>query len=165
MERALIKEINKNYVEATKSYEDEIADNITSILPDSYINLAFLYWSFAFDYFGFDIPNNIPENYSIIGYDRYQIVLDLGLSKYPNNLELIFWKKYFQHIINGDDFSFKNCKELLEKYGDNESIVPYFFLYLFDKEKYKEKKNDLLIACYKTPTAKNNYIKSIIENR
>ncbi len=162
MESTLIKEINREYVEAVKCYEDEIANKEPSILPDSYINLAFLYWSFAFDYFGFDIPNNIPDDYSIIGGNRYQIILDLGLHNYPNNLELNFWKKYFQHIIFGEEFSNKDCEHLVEKYGDSESIVPYFFLYLFEKEKYIGRRNELLDICIKYPTAKNNYIKSII---
>jgi hypothetical protein len=162
MEKALIKEINGEYVEAVKCYENELANNESSISPNSYINLAFLYWSFAFDYFGFDIPNNIPDDYSIIGGNRYQIILDLGLKNYPNNLELIFWNKYFQHIIFGEEFSKSNCKQLIDKYGDSESIVPYFFLYLFEKEKYIEKRNELLDTCIKYPTAKNNYIKSII---
>ena len=162
MESALIKEINREYIEAVKCYEDEIVNKEVSILPENYINLAFLYWSLAFDYFGFNIPNNISDDYSIIGGNRYKIILGLGLHNYPNNLELNFWKRYFQHIIFGEEFSEKDCKQLLEKYGDSESIVPYFFLYLFDKEKYKEKRVELLDECKKYPTAKNIYIKSII---
>lgn len=160
METALIKDMGRNYIEAVKSYEDEIADNST---PDSYINLAFLYWSFAFELFEFNNPNNITEDYSVIGGNRYKIILDLGLSNYPSNLELHFWEKYFQHIIFSDEFSEKDCQKLLKEYGDSGSIVPYFFLYLFDKEKYKQKRNELLDICNEYPTAKNIYIKSIIE--
>ena len=160
MEVALKKEINREYLEATKCYEDEIANNKTPILPNSYINLAFLYWSFAFE---FSIPEDISEDHSILGGNRYQIILDLGLNNYPKNVELHFWKKYFQHIIYGDEFSEKDCQKLLEEYGDGESIVPYFFLYLFDKEKYREKRNELLDRCDENLTAKNIYIKSIIE--
>lgn len=163
MESALIKDIDGNYIEAVKSYEDEIACDFNSILPDSYINLAFLYWSFAFELFEFNIPNKINEEYSTIGGNRYKIILDLGLIKYPNNVELYFWKKYFQQIIYGEEFSEKDCQKLLKEYGDSDSIVPYFFLYLFDKEKYKEKRNELLDRCNEHPTAKNIYIKSIIE--
>lgn len=56
MELALIKEINREYIQAVKYYEEEIANNQLSSLPDNYINLSFHYWSFAFDFFGFDIP-------------------------------------------------------------------------------------------------------------
>lgn len=79
-------------------------------------------------------------------------------------MELNFWKRYFQHIIFGEEFSENDCKQLIEKYDDSESIVPFFFLYLFDSEKYKKVRNDLLDKCNKYPTAKNNYIKSVIAN-
>jgi len=159
MDLALIEEINKDYIKAVKYYEEEIKNK--KVLPATYINLAFLYWSFAFDYFGFDIPNNIPDDYSIIGGNRYSIILELGLKQYPNNAELNFWKRYFQHIIFSEDFSNKDCKELLEKYKDG-SLAPYFFLYLFDKEKYREKMIELMDEINNCPTAKNLYIKSII---
>lgn len=158
----LIKEINKEYIEAVRCYESEIKNNNASVLPDDYINLAFLYWSFAFELFEFNIPNSIKDDYSIIGGNSFQNILYLGLSKYPNNTELHFWREYFQHIIYGKGFSENDCKKLIEKYGDNESNVPYFFLYLFNKEKYEEKRNELIDVCNKQPTAKNIYIKSII---
>jgi hypothetical protein len=164
MESAIKKEINKEYIEAVKYYEDEIVNNEPSILPDSYINLAFLYWSFAFELFEFNIPNEIAVEYSNIGGTRYKDILDKGLIKYPNNLELHFWKRYFQHIIYGEEFSEQDCKQLFEMYGDNESVVPYFFLYLFDKDKYKERRIQLINKCNECPTAKNIYIKSIIVN-
>ena len=163
MEEALIKEINKEYIEAVKCYENEIAKNDFSVLPDNYINLAFLYWSFAFELFEFNIPNEIIAEYSIVGGNKYQKILDLGLNYYPNNVELNFWRKYFQHIIYGEDFSKNDCRQLLAKYGDKESKVPYFFLYLFDKERYIKQRNELLNSCDKMPTAKNIYIKSIIK--
>nr|WP_294860048.1 hypothetical protein [uncultured Fluviicola sp.] len=163
MNLALVKEINKQYIEAVKCYESEIADN-PLISADEYINLAFLYWSFAFELFEFDLPNNIMNDYSVIGGNRYQEILNLGLDKFPNNIELHFWKRYFQHIIYGEDFSENDCKELLEKFGVEETIVPYFFLHQFDKEKYREKISDLLTICNTIPTAKNLYIESIVKN-
>ena len=158
MEIALIKEIKKEYLEATKCYENEIENYSSDVLPDSFINLAFIYWCFAFE---FSVPEDIPKDYSIIGGNRYQKVLELGLSYYPDNTELHFWKKYFQNIIYGEEFSEKDCKLLVQKYGD--SIVPYFFLYLFDKNKYEKQRNELIIDANKLPTAKNIYIKSLIE--
>lgn len=158
MKSALIREINREYLEAVNCYEYEIADNEMSGSSNSYINLAFLYWSFAFE---FSIPEDIPEDYSIIGGNRYQIILKLGLKHYPQNAELHFWKEYFQHIIYGEDFSKQDCENLLEKYNDN-NLVPYFFLYLFDKEKYREKMAELMLEINVCPIAKNLYIKSIV---
>lgn len=162
MRVALKKDVDKDYIAAVKFYEYEIEHEKLSVLPDSYINLAFLYWSFAFELFEFIVPNDIMESYSIIGGNRYQVILDLGLSKYPNNVELNFWDKYFHHIIYGEKFSEKDCQSLIDKFDDSESIVPYFFLFLFDKEKNAEMIKKLLDNCNEYPTAKNIYIKSII---
>jgi len=160
MRIAFIKEINHEYVEAVKCYEVEIDHEMAT--PECYINLAFIYWSFAFLKFEFTIPNRIPEEWSITGGNRYPKILRSGLKNYPYNCELHFWKRYFSEIIYGNEFSEKDCQELIEKYGDNKSNVPYFFLYLFDKEKYQGKRDDLINECNKHPTAKNLYIKSII---
>lgn len=161
MKLSIIAEVNKDYLEAVKLYEKEIEEDHPPTV-DSYINLAFIYWCFAFELFEFNIPNNILDEWSVIGGKRYSNILEMGLSNYPRNIELNFWKKYFSHISFGERFSDNDCRELLDEYGDTESIVPYFFLYLFDKEKYTQKKNDLIEECNKVPTAKNLYIKSII---
>lgn len=79
---------------------------------------------------------------SSIGGKRYLEILELGLANYQNSVELNFWKMYFPHIVYSKEFSKEDCKQLIDKYGDDESLVPYFYLYLFDKEKYtKEKKH------------------------
>lgn len=165
MESGLKKDIEKKYIDAVIAYENEISNNSNQILVDNYINLAFLYWSFAFELFEFNIPNNINEDYSIIGGNRYKIILDQGLNNYPKNLELNFWKKYFQHIIYGDKFTENDCERLLIDFSESQSIVPYFFLYLHNKDKYTEIKKVLLDKCNNCLTAKNIYIISIISNR
>ncbi|MEO5906477.1 MAG: hypothetical protein ABIQ11_07115 [Saprospiraceae bacterium] len=159
---AIIKEINKEYLEAVKYYEDEINNRSLSASLESYINLAFLYWCFAFELFEFNLPNNISEDWSSIGGKRYSKVLELGLNNYPNSVELNFWKRYFSHISFGEEFSAQDCRQLIEKYGNTKSKVPYFFLYLFEKDKYKEEKVELIDECNKEPTAKNLYIKSVL---
>jgi len=162
MSVALIKEVNKQYLEATECYEDEINNNLYASV-DNYINLAFIYWSFAFDFFGFFIPNNIPEDYSIIGGNRYQKILELGLKKYPNNVELHFWERYFSHIIFGEEFSDSDCLHLIKKYGE-QNYVPYFFLYLLNEIQYKKQRDELMKEIEKMATAKNIYIKSILSS-
>ncbi|MGN7787361.1 hypothetical protein ACTJIJ_22695 [Niabella sp. 22666] len=162
MNTAIIKEINKEYIEAVELYEKDIKN---SAFLESYINLAFLYWCFAFELFEFNIPNSISENWSAIGGNRYSKILELGLNHYPDSIELNFWQKYFSHISFGEEFSENDCKQLIEKYGDDESIVPYFYLYLFDKKKYEVEKNKLLVEYSKQPTAKNIYIRSILEGK
>lgn len=73
-----------------------------------------------------------------------------------------FWFGKMALKVGTQDFTKEDCEKIIENYGDTESIVPYFFLYLFDKEKYREKREKLLKQCEVLPTAKNRYIKSII---
>jgi hypothetical protein len=162
MNTAISKEINKEYIEAVELYENDIKN---SGCLESYINLAFVYWSFAFEMFEFSMPNNISENWSVIGGNRYPKILELGLNNYPNSIELNFWEKYFSHISFGEEFSESDCKQLIEMYKDNESSVPFFYLYLFDKKNYEARKNKLLDECNKLPTVKNIYIRSILEGK
>lgn len=162
MKSAIYKDINHDYLEAVKSYENEINSETGGALDD-YTNLSFLYWSFAFQQFEFNIPNNIPGEWSIIGAERYQVVLQLGFERYHDSIELHFWKRYYQHIIYGEDFSSDDCKRLLETHNQGDSKVPYFFLYLFDEDRYINEINALLVECENIPTAKNLYIKSMIE--
>src|SRR5206468_8692656 len=104
MMEAIIKDRAKDYVNAVVCYEQEIQTNKDSSPVELYINLAFLYWEFAFEKFEFNIPNKIPGSLSILGGNRYQHIIDEGLSRFPNNLELHFWNKYFKHISYGEDF-------------------------------------------------------------
>ena len=59
MEIAIIYDIKKEYIKAVEAYTTLIRNNDT--IPDYYINLSFLYWSFAFELYEFITPNNIPE--------------------------------------------------------------------------------------------------------
>ena len=161
MKEAINNEIKKKYIKAVEGYENEIGNQTSDIAPDSFINLAFLYWCFAFELFEFDIPNNISKYWSNIGGYRFSIILKLGLTKYPHNVELHFWEKYFSHISLGKEFTERDCLELIKNY-EGKSLTPYFFLYQFDKEKYKKERNKLLREAEKMPTAKYIYIKSLI---
>jgi len=162
MEEAIINEINKQYIKAVECYEYEIENHKSIISPDSFINLAFLYWCFAFELFEFVIPNDISEYWSNKGGNRFLKILDFGLERFPNNLELHFWKKYFLYIAYGKEFTENDCMNLIEKYNKEASAVPYFFLYQFDKIKYKKERDDLMNELEALPTAKNLYIKSLV---
>ncbi|MBB6239874.1 hypothetical protein HDC90_004536 [Pedobacter sp. AK013] len=163
MNKAIIKDIEKKYIEAVKCYEEEINGNSH---PDinCFINLAFLYWSFATEQIEFNEPNKIPEEWSLIGGENFLPTLDKGLENYPGNLELIFWKQYLSYRLYMTDFSENDCKSLIKQYGNENSLVPYFFLYLFDEKSHSEKINELRKICKGLPTAKNIYISSFIEN-
>jgi hypothetical protein len=156
---AIEKDIDKQYNDAAVYYQESINENELNV--DVYLNLAFLYWNFQ-DY-GFFTYYNISEELAEIGYKKYPEILKKGLEVFPNNLELHFWDKYFSHILYGEDFTKENCLTLINEYNENESLVPYFFLFLFDKVKYKKERDELLEIANDTPTAKNLYVKSILE--
>lgn len=160
MNKAVKEEINKRYLKAIEIYEDELKSSNSSL--ESFINLSFIYWASAFELFEFDLPNNIPDDISIIGGNRYPIILELGLNYYPDSIELNFWQKYFAHISYGNSFTAIECQSIIDRNKKDVSKVPYFFMYLFDKQKFKNQTYELMLEINEYPTAKNLYIKSIL---
>lgn len=134
-------------------YEEKIHSNSDNI--NDFINLSFIYWAVAS---GEIIVNN---ELSLIGYHKYNKILDKGLIVYPNSRELHFWKKYFPNRLSGDVFSFNDCNRIINDFKDeNEenNLVPFFFLNFFDQIKYENKINLLRKICLKKLTLKNKYI-------
>lgn len=163
MTTAISKDINMEYLEAVNYYESEIK-NQEIVSVKSFANLAFLYWAFASQQIEFNDVYNIPDEWSTIGGESFLKVIGKGLDKYPDSLELNFWKHYFPYRLSMTEFSEKDCISLLTEYGEDESLIPYFFLHLFNKELYRDKVTLLLENCKAEPTAKNNYIQSFIKN-
>lgn len=159
--KAIDKDIRKDYLGAVAQYEIEIKDSEHSSV-ENFANLAFLYWAFAAEQIEFNQPNNIPDQWSEIGGNRFSVILDKGLNKHPNSLELNFWKLYFPYRLFMFNLSENDCIDLLRQYQDDITLVPYFFLSLFDKEKYRNEIERLRETCNNNPTAKNIYIRSFI---
>jgi len=159
METAIIYDINRAYIQAARAYETLIRNE--GAIADYYINLSFLYWSFAFEWYEFAIPNNIPEYWVKRGGDEFLKVLDLGIEKYSKDIELRFWKRYFLHVSYAEDFTEEACLDLFDLYGDKNKI-PYFFLYQYDPIKYEKQRDELLEIIKEKKTAKNLYIESLL---
>jgi len=159
---AVSQDIAKNYDEAIKSYEDAIRDN-ENIHTDAFTNLAFIYWSLANEP-PFAFEPGISEKWSIIAGERFPIILEMGILRQPDTVELIFWKRYFAHIVLGEDFTPEECKAIVQGHSTGESRVPYFFLWLFDKKSYIGERVALLRRCEEERTTKNRYIISILSN-
>ncbi|PKL84569.1 MAG: hypothetical protein CVV22_12400 [Ignavibacteriae bacterium HGW-Ignavibacteriae-1] len=162
MNFALKKDIEEDYIEAVKLYEDKIL-NSSDAIEDDYINLAFLYWVFAADY-GFYSYYNIPEELRAKGEKEYPKIIKAALNKFPNSLEIKFWERYFPHRHLYNEFTQEEIETMIAGHKGDDSLIPYFYLYLFDSQKYKEERDKLLKVCEETPNAKFKYIKSIIEN-
>ena len=162
MNKALEKEINEDFIEAVKLYEDKII-NCSDATEDDYINLAFLYWQFAADY-GFRYYYSIPNELRDKGSKEYPRLIKEAIKKFPNSLELKFWERYFPHRHYYDEFTQEEIEKMITEHNGDDSLIPYFYLYLFDSKKYKKERDKLLEICEEIPNAKFKYIKAIIEN-
>lgn len=157
-ELALKEDINGNGIQASIHYELEIVNNPCASI-ETYSNLAFIYWQFAAEY---SVVGEIelPKDWREIGAVRYPRVLEKGLLQHPRSLELHFWRSYFPYRHYFEEFTQMQCVRLIEEFGDDGSLVPYFFLYLFDEKRYAKEKYELIKKCKTKPTAKNLYILS-----
>lgn len=161
LKKAIDLDVKEDYEHAIELYERIIQSDLHEI--DAYINLSFLYWEIACE-FPFRNEYNISNETFDISYKRYNEVLNIAINIFPNNAELHFWKAYFPHIILGEELPKDEVLHIISTY-EKTNLVPYFFLYLFHKERYKEERQLLLKECEILPTAKNLYIKSIIGPR
>ena len=93
-EIAVWQDINGNYFKAIDLYEQLIDKGLA--LVDVFSNLSFIYWEFAAD-FGFRSTNNISDEWKEIGSNKYKEIIEKGLSKDPESVELHFLLKYFRH--------------------------------------------------------------------
>ena len=87
--------------------------------------------------------------------------MDLGIEKYPKDIELHFWRKYFLHISYAEDFTEEECVNLFNLYG-HKNKIPYFFLYQYDNIRYKKQRDELLESIKGKETAKNLYVESLL---
>ena len=81
--------------------------------------------------------------------------------KYPKDIELHFWRKYFLHISYAEDFTEEECVNLFNLYG-HKNKIPYFFLYQCDNIRYKKQRDELLQIIKGKETAKNLYVESLL---
>ncbi len=163
IENALELEYYRDYAGAVSVYKKIIGNTHPPV--DAFINLAFLYWSIVNDRL-FDTLTKKEYGVSaelILASDKmYEFIINLGLQEYPKNIELAFWKLYFSEISYGKDVTEDDYKSLLTHYH-NDSLIPYLVLAAYDKTKYRNELSILREKCSNHPTAKNLYIKAVIE--
>jgi len=155
---AIQEDIDVNYFAAIDIYEQLIDLNVATLSVFS--NLSFIYWRFA-AHVGFRSSHNISDEWIERGDINYKIVINKGLEKYPESVELRFLSKYFLHRLGIIDFSRQECEEIIRSYR-LKSLLPYFYLYLFDDAEFKQQRDLLLKECQELPTTKNRYIRAIL---
>lgn len=155
-------DILKDYEKALTYYEASIDKKENKM--NAYINVAFIYWQSAYA-FGWADYFKISSQIRKFGIDKSSLIIDETIKLFPNNPEPSFWKRYlFHYRLIGDLFPEEEVIKILKEH-DEYSAIPYFLLYLYEENKFKTQRNELLIECNNVPTAKNLYIKSIIEDR
>lgn len=157
--KALALDIDKDYINAVIFYEKSIYNH--EVIRDAFINLSFIYWQAAAKFAWADYYN-ISRSMREVGASKYKEFTMLGIKQFPDDVELHFWEKYFPHRLLFDPLTQEEVLQIVWRYS-KKSLVPYFFLYLFDKVHYKKERDKLLAKCNEEKTAKNIYIASIIQ--
>ena len=159
---ALFLDIAKKYPEAIEKYEQALENGEQNI--EIYLNLCFIYFQVCTEFvwrFNFNISEDICNR----SYDKVFNLLEVANVIHPNKKVCFnFLKKYFTHRTIFDDFTEEDVLAMIS--NDNQNcLLPYMLLYLFDMKKYKRQRDLLLAECQKELTAKNLYIISLIEDR
>lgn len=154
---ALRNDMEGNFREAIAQYEQALA--IDSAPLDAYLNLAFLYWQ-CID-FGFLAYHSLDDIFVDSAAIRYKVILQEAEYRYPDSIEVRFWKLYFDYITLGINDIIMECHNLAHQ----DNLVPYFFLFAHSGgNQYGEQAKQLIERCKKVPTAKNRYIQSVLES-
>jgi hypothetical protein len=159
-EKGLKSDIERNIMDAIHYYELSIEQN--EKIKDAYINLLVIHWLIIYDYgyyerYGFNDNNyKYPEN-------QYEKILVLGKKDFPDEMEFLFWEKYFNNLLAEKDFLEEECLQLADM--DKESLLPYFFLFIeTGKNEYKAKAGKLIRKISNIRTIKNEYIATVLIN-
>jgi len=157
---ALAHDVAGEYKQAVAVYERIILQPQAPV--EAFANLSFIYWES-----GAQQPKAndkaAPLAASVMPWQRCSWVLKAGLQRYPKDLELSFWAKYYPYRGVFEDFSADDCRQLLVTcVNHNQTLMPYFFLSLFDEELYSAETARILTDCQSYPTAKNRWVASVL---
>jgi hypothetical protein len=121
--------LNFNIKEVVIFYEERIT--LKSMSYDDYINAILLYWSISFDYGleSYCISQNIISNEKLLELpDIVKKLFDESLAKFPNDIELKFWRLYIDEQNSYSEG--KNKKEIVDLLKSNNFILPHFYMYV-----------------------------------
>lgn len=161
LNKAIQAEEAEYYETAIAIYKDMLGQEDTPL--DAFINLAFLYFIFAAEPFFAERNKLSTKTKAEIKDNGYTSVINKGLAKYPDSIELHFWASYFPNRTYFKPFSKEDCLKIIETYRDGPSLVPYFYLKTFKEGTYQIENEALFEQCKQVKTAKNNYILSFID--
>lgn len=144
-------------IKASEAYEGLIATGKADI--DIYVDLAVLY--FVCTDYGYSTYHALPRWFIEKSWKRAHEVLNEATIVFGNEPEFLFWHKYFDFVVLGDSPFDDECQQWVAR---SNTLVPYFYLFsVVDTDKYKEQATKLFELVKYGHTAKERYIKSILE--
>lgn len=145
-------------VAAAHAYESAIANENIDI--QIYLNLAVLYFVCCDG--GYATHHKLSQQFLDQAWTRSFTVLDEAEHRFGQEPEAEFWKKYFQFILLGGNPFIQECEQLIQ---DKVILIPFFYLFMSPGgNRYEVQAEQLLQRVRVGTTAKERYIKSIIES-
>lgn len=151
--------------EAAQAYEQAIAEGDADL--DTYIDLAVLYFECNDE--GYYAYHHLSDDFIERAWNRTFELLDEAESNFGKHAEIEFWRHFFRYIYGGGPEFIPLAEELA---ATGESLVPYFYLYAFNKRtthdvgegrKYFDKGRELYDLVKDDSTAKKRYITSVLD--
>jgi regulator of protease activity HflC (stomatin/prohibitin superfamily) len=144
-------------VEAAAAYEQVIAEGEADL--ETFLNLAVLYFQCCDG--GYLARHSLSKDFVEQADKRALELLDEAENRYGSNNELEFWRLFINYAY-GADASAQTSLELALR---GPSSVPYFHLFsLPGGEAYAEEARMLLASVREGKTAKERFIKSVLES-
>jgi hypothetical protein len=160
-EKGLKNDIKRNIMDAIHYYELSITQN--EKIKDAYINLMLIHWLVTYGYYYYNYDDFDKAGYNALE-NKYEEILELGKKEFPDEMEFLFWEKYFNNLFDEKEFSEEECMQLADM--DKNSLLPFFYLFLkTEKDQYKAKAKKLMREIIDPQTVKNKYLSSGLAKR
>ena len=157
-EEAAIFDRQDQPAEAAHAYETAITNSEADL--NTYINLAVLY--FVCQDFGYAAHHNVPDAFRLTAWDRAGELLDGAKRRFGSQPEIDFWRRYFAFAFLGDPPFYPEAERLAQT---GRTLVPYLHLITGPRpERYRQQATKLLESVNAGLTARERYIKSVVES-
>lgn len=153
---ALVFDAEERPVQAADAYEQAIAAADVSL--EAYLNLAVLYFE-CLD-FGYVSYHRLGDDFVARAARRMTEVLDEAQTRFGQNSEIEFWRRYFRYVHAGAEPFVDACRTIA---ASGTSLVPYFYLFAAtDGQLYRQEAGRLFESVALGKTARERHIKSVL---
>lgn len=154
---ALEFDLHDKPVQAVRAYRLAIVRGDAD--PDTYINCAVLLFE-CHDY-GYASYHWLPDDFRETALGRAHELLDQAEFRFRSLPEILFWRNYFKLIYQGGSEFHAEAEKMVAR----GTAVPYFYLISGPSaDAFKSRAQELLAAVKDGRTAKERYIKGVLES-